>query len=56
VLKVILQRVPADEENAEQRNDCAERQDQADPFANGEFPQLGIEPVIVSFSPRHFLK
>jgi hypothetical protein len=48
--------VSPNEENAEQRNDRAEGQDQPDPFAKCEYPPVRIEPVIISSSPRHFLK
>ena len=55
MLKMIFERVSPNKEDAKQRNDSADCQDEADPFANGKFPQLGVEPVIISFSTRHFL-
>jgi hypothetical protein len=47
VLKVILEGVSPNKENAQQGNDGAEGEEQPDPFGHSEHPPARIEPVIL---------
>jgi hypothetical protein len=56
MFEMIFDRVTPNEKEAEQQNQCQERQGQRNPFANGKPPQLIVQPVSASISfLRHCL-